>query len=517
MTNYDLKLEIEEGFDFLLQLQEHGLDVFSGVIEEVAFSNGLGPVRYDVHIKESSVGNFDGILQLSFTNLTNRSIFRQEGTVVVQIVGNIVIPVNGTGHLYYLEFDNGSFYRFSETSGLTVFDLSENGLDATWQLNGSSDGSQWANSNFQYPKNLVEGFWVSNLEDGIKYPYNVGGDKLFVRSYNAIVESENIFDRNPMNAPALFKAGVIQNENINYESIKLDNSKFYDDFENRRIFSSLVYEDFVEPISGSVANFNGDVYGLIPYNPEYEISNFGLEFDIDTGDYTEISSAASMIFAIGGNFAAKKGIHAQFFEPAKTLRIFYYSDFESPLTPLFDFEHNTRYHYKLLRYSGIGTVLYINGEQVPFTALDSNPSWGQYDTVIGNGSDNGTPYYNNQRFNGKFYSFKFYSIDSQFETENMLIDLRFSEEGGEHFYNVSGVGDSPHAVVSLAGSSVEDLWLLKENKNSDHNFRHGYKNESSGGKIPGDPNNFGFDVLGNPIDNLDQVKKYNRILKYLRR
>jgi hypothetical protein len=61
------------------------------------------------------------------------------------------------------------------------------------------------------------------------------------------------------------------------------------------------------------------------------------------------------------------------------------------------------------------------------------------------------------------------------------------------------------------------LWSLKENKNSDHNFRHGYKNVSSGSKIPGDPNNFGFDVLGNPIDNLDQVKKYNRILKYLRR
>jgi hypothetical protein len=51
--------------------------------------------------------------------------------------------------------------QFSETSGIVVHNLGADrpaNSDMSWVLGGSSDGAQWATSDLQYPKNLIEGF-----------------------------------------------------------------------------------------------------------------------------------------------------------------------------------------------------------------------------------------------------------------------------------------------------------------------------------------------------------------------
>lgn len=139
--------------------------------------NYYGTVRKEGLLEGASVGYFDGVLVLSFSDLSGRSIVDQQGEVTVEISGNNIQPVSGTGKLYYLEFDNESYYVFGETNGLTAFDKNTtNALNGTWILGGSSDGDQWSDSPYQRPNNLLDGCTKAAYFDGVRYlniPYNV--------------------------------------------------------------------------------------------------------------------------------------------------------------------------------------------------------------------------------------------------------------------------------------------------------------------------------------------------------
>lgn len=119
----------------------------------------FGEVRKEALLTNASCMNFDGNLVLTFSDLSSRSIVDQEGDVTLEISGNNIQPVSGTGVVWYLEFDNGSYYRGSEVNGLTVWDLNtSNALDGIWDLLGSSDGDQYGDSEFARPNNLLDGF-----------------------------------------------------------------------------------------------------------------------------------------------------------------------------------------------------------------------------------------------------------------------------------------------------------------------------------------------------------------------
>lgn len=147
-------------------------------------------------------------------------------------------------------------FIFMEEADLASYNIAANrpaGSDLEWVLNGSAAGAQWGVSDLQTPWIMIEGYWIATPDLGVKYPYNVGGDKTFVPPGR---KTENTFNRNPFDAPALVAAGIPDTEDISYEDITDDESRFYDNAETDRIVSMLAYSDFPEPIAGSV--FQGD-------------------------------------------------------------------------------------------------------------------------------------------------------------------------------------------------------------------------------------------------------------------
>jgi len=87
----------------------------------------------------------------------------------------------------------------------------------------------------------------------------------------------------------------------------------------------------------------------------------------------------------------------------------------------------------------------------------------------------------------------------------------FSEETGLICYDLLKQND---LAVVLNGSSDGTQWGLLQNKSYHHNLKYGY-HDIAGAKVPGDPANEGFDVLGNAIDNQTEVTKYTNIRAYL--
>jgi len=76
-----------------------------------------------------------------------------------------------------------------------------------------------------------------------------------------LIPSENTFDRNPFDAPALVASGIEQGENITYEEIVGDISRFYSTDDNQ-VNDLLTYSDFPEPVVGSQADFDNGLHYL---------------------------------------------------------------------------------------------------------------------------------------------------------------------------------------------------------------------------------------------------------------
>jgi len=154
---------------------------------------------------------------------------------------------------------------FSGTNGnsgnLKVFNKAANApinSDVDWILNGSTPGTQWGTSDYQRPTSLIDGYWVSTPDDGVRYPYNVGGNKTYVKGDGRTVNpAPNTYIRNPKDAPALVKAGIPSTENLAYADFIADISRFYDDTEANRLLSILAYEDIPEPLLGSALQSDG--------------------------------------------------------------------------------------------------------------------------------------------------------------------------------------------------------------------------------------------------------------------
>jgi hypothetical protein len=292
-------------------------------------------------------------------------------------------------------------YVFSEKDGLIVNNLAANRptrSDMVWVLGGSSAGTQWSTSEFQRPKDLIEG-WNKTAKPAVtaitldpsqyytiyfkayqlthgnaqyvfdfslfrrNYCYYVGGAIVYsggqtsikynggnaegvteqiAAFYDSNGGSANIMGRfsgsnawqNPVIACIVFKGnlseatvrsrlasedftdatiihynnqgtlvednefipadpnnsgfdihgfplGIPQDEDIGYEEITDDISRFYDT-DGNLVDDMLVYSDdyLAEPIAGSMGNFDKVLYGDLGAHNEYKVQNFEVKFRV---------------------------------------------------------------------------------------------------------------------------------------------------------------------------------------------------------------------------------------------
>ncbi|GAF76901.1 unnamed protein product, partial [marine sediment metagenome] len=161
--------------------------------------------------------------------------------------------------------------------------------------------------------------------------------------------------------------------------------------------------------------FDGSLYGTIPDTDEFKVTKWGFEILFDTGDYTDLAGTAAMVFALGGDFNSKEGIHLQFFEPNGWLRIFYGSDFSSPATLSYSFQHNTKYRVRIEVNATSHERAWVNNVEVNVTGGTGVVSWGSNASIFGTGSQTGGIGYPSQWFNGILYEFEYYQINSSYK------------------------------------------------------------------------------------------------------
>jgi hypothetical protein len=141
---------------------------------------------------------------------------------------------------------------FTEGAGNTVYNKAAGYEDKV--VNGV-DG-RWVTSEKIEPKAMTQGYWRSEPFDGIYYPINVDGDKIFVAPNTKTIDGKVSINRNPFSAPELKIAGIEDTEDIGYEEITDDISRFYGT-DGNQIKDIVNYSEFPEPMAGSVGNFDG--------------------------------------------------------------------------------------------------------------------------------------------------------------------------------------------------------------------------------------------------------------------
>ncbi|NJO87882.1 MAG: hypothetical protein HC831_02165 [Chloroflexia bacterium] len=221
------------------------------------------------------------------------------------------------------------------------------------------------------------------------------------------------------------KTSNITNNLVN-GTLSVDISNYI--FQKNQMMSLIIEED---ASYGKAARFNGSTYLELPPNNSYPTTKWGLKFRFNTGNYTSIpGNAAAMVFSIGGDFAAGEGIHCQFYQPFGWLRIFFnnFGDANLYSPPGIFTSHNTEYDVEILYKDQFNVKWIVNGITYNLNGnFAGGVNWNSNNTYIGNGSNNGTPYYPGQIFNGDIHKFEFFSIDSSFNKISDFINLNFSE------------------------------------------------------------------------------------------
>jgi hypothetical protein len=269
------------------------IDISGNIVPKVYH----GPVRYETTIEPILLVP-DGIIKLTHFDLSGITITSSQGTSTPSKSGNDILLTSG--NLRELILSNNDRYQFSEFTGDTIFNTVN--LDHLLiDLNGSAI-NPFGNDTSAYPYNQLNGYW-SNSSDTVKAPietdfYNI----LIPGSPKVINNSGDVYDRNFADAPALESANVHIDENITFDSITADLTRFYRNSETGIVRDLIVNSNFPEPISGSsnlrnrirnyiqrtdeIYNFSGIEKVTIPDVPDFErTSTFYLKASIQrTGD-----------------------------------------------------------------------------------------------------------------------------------------------------------------------------------------------------------------------------------------
>jgi len=241
--------------------------------------------------------------------------------------------------------------------------------------------------------------------------------------------------------------------------------------------------------------FDGSLYGTIPDTDEFKVTKYGFEMLFDTGDYTNIGGAAAFVFALGGSFTAKEGIHIQFYEPNNALRVFYGSDFNTPAAIDYVFEHNTKYRIRFESIGGSQERAWVNNEEVNTIGGVGTVNWGTNASIFGTGSQSGGIGYPSQWFNGILYEFEYYQINSSYEKISSLIKLDIANGTSSEIPNIAT--DAP-ASTELSMSAAPDYLTGLSERN------YGYITMTS----PNGKTVLGWlmDMKRNPVDRITKIK-----------
>lgn len=218
----------------------------SDVLENIVSKPQHGQVRYETSI-EPTLLIPDGIIKLTHPNLTGITITSSEGTSTPSKSGNDILLTSG--NLRELILSNNDRYQFSEFTGDTIFNII-NSDHLLIDLNGSAI-NPFGNDTSAYPYNQLNGYW-SDSTNNVKAPIETDFyNTLIPGSSKVINNSGDVYDRNFADAPALEAANVHVDENITYDSITADFTKFYRNTETGIVRDLIVNSNFPEPISGS--------------------------------------------------------------------------------------------------------------------------------------------------------------------------------------------------------------------------------------------------------------------------
>ena len=356
--------------------------------------------------------------------------------------------------MHYFKVDiNGTeviHYDFTGGDALTAPNVTDN-PDPNSEMN-------WENS---------DGVYTLIPADPNNKGKDIYGDDLQILGRDRAANSaENTYDRNPMDAPELVAAGINQGEDIDYATITGDISRFYDSYEQNRLLSSLVYGDFVEPIAGSVGNFDGVLYGKIPHDESYRLLEPVFKTKINYVDYT----ANQHIFSAGKNGGGNRtGMNYNIINNDLRIGINYDNSATQWTEMGYNLVDGNTYEIEVwVDDTAQRVYAKVNGEQKDFAMIDSiRLTTSFYNMWIGAYDNDGVPYY---FATGKFYYLSYGSATQE------LINLKFSEEKGLIWHNIAADRPSDsNASVILNGSSDGTQWLLDENKDYHHNLEWGFR------------------------------------------
>ncbi len=495
------------------------------VLGNTAPYNYFGTVRKEALLTNASCMFFDGNLVLTFSDLSGRSIVDQEGDVTLQIVGNDVYPVSGTGVVWYLEFDNGSYYRGSEVNGLTAFDLNTtNALDGTWDLLGSADGTQYGDSEFAEPVNLLNGFTAVTYATGDQHVpadlansgFDVTGAVLGVKGSSIALnpcESKVVF--NPYGAPELHAMGLEDTIELGYAEIIDNESTFHDKREANKVEKLIAYSDFQYPIAGSAAYFDGNITvavsiakGDTDFVHQDGIFEITLYASFENGaSTTETDVLIGTMNSTGGvtnGFSIFYGNSVVGFEGVIGLRIATGASTYLLTSDLSAILEDGKLHKIKVIGDGDRVIILVDAiERLNTTGVPFGGSTSDFAFKICED--------NNYVHRGMIAQIQIVN-----DLGDEIIFYPSAEEKGLTWFN-AGLDKlaTSDVTVSLNGSSVGDQFIPDGNLSYHHNLFWGEYDDGTS-LIPGDPNNFGFAVDGTPIDNMPEVIKYRRILQFCR-
>jgi len=153
-------------------------------------------------------------------------------------------------------------------------------------------------------------------------------------------------------------------------------------------------------------------------------------------------------------------------------------------------ELNRFYHVKFTLIDGTGR-LYIDGVQQSVELINSAISW-TTDTTTTRVGCRGRNSLGDNVMGGAISSITYHELNSSGVRIKELINLDWN----------NGDEISVPNIAANAPDGSDMTWTVSD---GDYSY------------IPGDPTNLGFDVLGNPINNQDEVDKYQKITNYLKK
>lgn len=391
-------------------------------------------------------------------------------------------------------------YKGSEVNGLIYFNTAIDrpaNPDATVVLNGSSDGDQYSTSEFARPNNLLDGFTAVTYATGDQLvpadPANLGfdvqGNALGVKGSSiALNPSESKIIFNPYGDPSLHVMGLDDTIELGYADIVANESLFHDNKVENKVEKILAYSDFQYPIAGSAMQFDRNLWAEFSYVPT--LTNFRIYW---TFEHTNMGA--------GVEYVGKM--------PARLLKSTtdYFIN-ASPTDPTW--AHNDVPYHEMIITQLNGNINVIdNGVEVVDMVTDIGTIT---EIILGRQTAAAS-----NPFEGKQYECRIVELNGSGDEIAELVNVIGQEEAGLTFFNIAA--DRPansNASVILNGSPDGTPFAQLENKDYHHNLQYGkYDNGTS--LVPGDPNNFGFDVNGIPIDDKPEVIKYRRIRQYLRK